>query len=317
MDRKTRLRTATAGAVIGTSAILLAACGSSSQPSVPSSLNASSSSSSQTAPAPTNLTLAQLEKEYPFDAANDLPIYQGDPNSVPLSNLLIPPKDPAIPVPLRVPKPSVLGAWVNDTSVPYVGPVYVGTKLTPLERDAVYTARTLGVMGGLYSSSYATTEQNGQVTVLPDVAQLFEPYAGNGPIPASTMLSQYLSTANANVAPAASFFASITPTNQTYLPSPKTFYQQSISNKQFAVHPTKNAIDVVVCESSSSWYMVNGKLNVTLATPTWANYLSFPTAHAVADQPLESLNGDLYWYMNGQYGGSGNPPFPKWGRVCG
>jgi hypothetical protein len=151
-NHSTRMSRKALAAVMAGAGLALAACGSTAAKSSLPVSKAPSNSIGHNSGSPSSFSLAQLQSLAPFDQANQLPIYNGDNTQLDPSW-----QDPQIPLPnshigvptvLRVPKPEVLKAWVEDTAVPYVGPIYVGTGLTPLERDAAYTAVTFNAWGG-------------------------------------------------------------------------------------------------------------------------------------------------------------------------
>jgi hypothetical protein len=153
---------------------------------------------------------------------------------------------------LRVPKPEVLKAWVEDTAVPYVGPIYVGTGLTPLERDAAYTAVTFNALGWTTSATPSVENVNGKVVVRPQVAVLYQPYAGNGPVPAKQDLACMLSTstsgpcANNPVAPTSTVGVTTNVNEPTYDLDPSSMLQALTSIHRVAVHTTAKHIEVAV-----------------------------------------------------------------------
>ena len=315
----TRMSHKALAAVMAGASLALAACGSTAPKSSLPVSTAPSNSIGHNSGSPSSFSLAQLESLAPFDQANQLPIYNGDPNAIPQSNIVIPAGNPPVPLGLRVPVPRVLGAWTEDTRVPWVGPVWVGTGLTPLERDAIYTARTLMALGWLYSSSHAVEEQNGRVVVMPDVAQLFTSYTGNGPIPASQELAALTDTAANAPITAPTAFSGVTPTNETYPLQPSGVYGPILNNRQQALKVEGSTINVAVCEPVTSPMMYHG----TVTTPVNGTYkymtiVSMTTKDASSSRPLEVTSVLAYTIEpNGTYYiQSPGPSAPSWAKVC-
>jgi hypothetical protein len=329
-NHSTRMSRKALAAVMAGASLALAACGSTAAKSSLPVSKAPSNSIGKNSGSPSSFSLAQLESLAPFDQANQLTIYNGDPTQLDPSW-----QDPQIPLPsshigvptvLRVPKPEVLKAWVVDTAVPYVGPIYVGTGLTPLERDAAYTAVTFNALTWTTSSTPAVEQVNGKVVVRPQVAVLFQPYAGNGPVPAKQQLACMLSTstsgpcANNQVAPTFMVGVTTNVNEPTYNLEPSTLLQALTSTHRVAVHTTAKHIEVAVCSNLSSGYMVNGKITVySYLTPYDVEIFGFANTPANLGRPLEPLFSYQYeQYTNGSFYSEekGEPPIPQWAKVC-
>ena len=317
-------------AVMAGASLALAACGSTAPKSSPPVSTAPSNSIGNNSGSPSSFSLAQLESLAPFDQANQLPIYNGDPTQldpawgdpqIPLPNSNI-----GVPMVLRVPKPEVLRAWVIDTAVPYVGPIYVGTVLTPLKRDAAYTAVTFNALGWTTSATPSVENVNGKITVRPQVAALYQPYAGNGPVPAKQQLACMLSTttsgpcANNPVAPTYTVGVTTNVNEPTYNLDPNALLQVLTSTHRVAVHQGAKHIEVAVCSNLSSGGMVNGKETLySYLTPYDVNIVGFANTSANLGRPLEPLFSYQYeQYTNGSFYSEekGEPPIPQWAKVC-
>jgi len=329
-NHSTRMSRKALAAVMAGASLALAACGSTAAKSSLPVSKAPSNSIGHNSGSPSSFSLAQLESLAPFDQANQLTIYNGDPTQLDPSW-----QDPQIPLPnshigvptvLRVPKPEVLKAWVEDTAVPYVGPIYVGKGLTPLERDAAYTAVTFNALGWTTSSTTSVEEVNGKIAVRPQVAVLYQPYAGNGPVSAKQQLACMLSTTTSGPCahnPVAPVFMVGVTTNvnaPTYNLDPSSLLQALTSTHRVAVHATAKHIEVAVCSNLSSGAMVNGKETVYAGeTPYDVNIVGFANTSANLGRPLEPLFGYQYaQYTNGSFYSEekGEPTIPQWAKVC-
>jgi len=316
----TRMPHKALAAVMAGASLALAACGS----------TAPSNSIGHNSGSPSSFSLGQLESLAPFDQANQLPIYNGDPTQLDPAwqdpQIPLPSSNIGVPMVLRVPKPEVLKAWVIDTAVPYVGPIYVSTGLTPLERDAAYTAVTFNALGWTVDSTPAVEQVNGKIVVRPQVAVLYEPYAGNGPVPAKQELACLLATSKHNACSihpgAPTYMVGIT-TNvneATYNLDPSTMLQALTSTHRVAVHTTAKHIEVAVCSNLSSGFMANGKETVYAGeTPYDVDIVGFANVPANLGRPLEPLFVYQYaQYTNGSFYNEepGTPPIPQWAKVC-
>jgi len=329
-NHSTRMSRKALAAIMAGASLALAACGSTAQKSSLSGSTAPSNSIGNNSGSPSSFSLAQLESLAPFDQANQLTIYNGDPTQLDPSW-----QDPQIPLPsshigvptvLRVPKPEVLKTWVEDTAVPYVGPIYVGTGLTPLERDAAYTAVTFNALAWSTSSTPALEDVNGKVVVRPQVAVLYQPYAGNGPVLAQQELACLLATSKHNTCPihpgSPTYMVGVT-TNvnePTYNLDPSSMLQALTSTHRVAVHTTAKHIEVAVCSNLSSGFMVNGKDTVYAGvTPYDVDIFGFANTSANLGRPLEPLLVYQYaQYTNGSFYSEekGEPPIQQWAKVC-
>jgi len=317
-------------AVMAGASLALAACGSTAPKSSLPLSTAPSNSIGHNSGSPSSFSLGQLESLAPFDQANQLPIYNGDPTQLDPSwqdpQIPLPSSNIGVPMVLRVPKPEVLKAWVIDTTVPYVGPIYVGTGLTPLERDAAYTAVTFNALGWTTSATPSVEQVNGKVVVRPQVAVLYQPYAGNGPVPAQRQLACMLSTttsgpcANNQVAPTYTVGVTTNVNEPTYNLEPSTLLQALTTTHRVAVHATAKHIEVAVCSNLSSGAMVNGKVTVYAGeTPYDVNIVGVANTPANLGRPLEPLFSYQYaQYTNGSFYSEekGEPPIPQWAKVC-
>jgi len=329
-NHSTRMSRKALAAVMAGASLALAACGSTAAKSSLPVSKAPSNSIGKNSGSPSSFSLAQLESLAPFDQANQLPIYNGDNTQLDPSW-----QDPQIPLPnshigvptvLRVPKPEVLKAWVEDTAVPYVGPIYVGTGLTPLERDAAYTAVTFNALTWITSSTTSVENVNGKVVVRPQVAVLYQPYAGNGPVSAQRQLACMLSTstsgpcANNPVAPASMTNITTNVNEPTYIAEPSMLLQALTSTHRVAVHTTAKHIEVAVCSNLSSGFYVNGKETVySYLTPYDVNIVGFANTPSNLGRPLEPMFSYQYeQYTNGSFYSEekGEPPIPQWAKVC-
>jgi hypothetical protein len=261
-NHSTRMSRKALAAIMAGAGLALAACGSTAQKSSLPVSTAPSNSIGNNSGSPSSFSLGQLESLAPFDQANQLPIYNGDPTQLDPSwqdpQIPLPSSNIGVPMVLRVPKPEVLKAWVIDTAVPYVGPIYVGTGLTPLERDAAYTAVTFNALGWTTSATPCVENVNGKVVVRPQVAALYQPYAGNGPVPAKQQLACMLSTstsgpcANNPVAPTSTVGVTTNVNEPTYDLDPNALLQALTSTHGVAVHTTAKHIEVAVLPAR--WY---------------------------------------------------------------
>jgi hypothetical protein len=329
-NHSTRMSHKALAAIMAGAGLALAACGSTAQKSSLPVSKAPSNSIGHNSGSPSSFSLAQLESLAPFDTANQLPIYNGDPTQLDPSW-----QDPQIPLPsshigvptvLRVPKPEVLKAWVVDTAVPYVGPIYVGKGLTPLERDAAYTAVTFNALAWTTSATPSVEEVNGKIAVRPQVAVLYQPYAGNGPVPAQRQLACMLSTTTSGpcaknpVAPTYTVGVTANVNEPTYNLDPSTLLQALTSTHRVAVHATAKHIEVAVCSNLSSGNMVNGKETVySYLTQYDVNIVGFANTPASLGRPLEPLFVYQYaQYTNGSFYNEdkGEPAIPQWAKVC-
>ena len=326
----TRMSHKALAAVMAGASLALAACGSTAPKSSLPVSTAPSNSIGNNSGSPSSFSLAQLESLAPFDQANQLPIYNGDPTQLDPSwqdpQIPLPSSHIGVPMVLRVPKPEVLKAWVIDTAVPYVGQIYVGTGLTPLERDAAYTAVTFNALGWTTSSTPAVEEVNGKVVVRPQVAVLYQPYAGNGLVPAQQELACLLATSRHNLCPihpgAPTYMVGIT-TNvnePTYGLDPSSLLQALTSTHRVAVHQGAKHIEVAVCSNLSSGNVVNGKDTIySYLTPYDVNIFGFANTSANLGRPLEPLFAYQYaQYTNGSFYSEekGEPAIPQWAKVC-
>jgi len=329
-NHSTRMSRKALAAVMAGASLALAACGSTAAKSSLPVSKAPSNSIGKNSGSPSSFSLAQLESLAPFDQANQLTIYNGDPTQLDPSwqdpQIPLPNSNIGVPTVLRVPKPEVLKTWVEDTAVPYVGPIYVGTGLTPLERDAAYTAVTFNALGWTTGTTPSVEQVNGKVAVRPQVAVLYQPYAGNGPVSAKQQLACMLSTstsgpcANNPVAPTSMVGVTTNVNEPTYNLEPSTLLQELASTHRVAVHATAKHIEVAVCSNLSSGFMVNGKETVYAGeTPYDVNIVGFANTSANLGRPLEPL----FWYQYAQYtNGSfyseerGEPAIPQWAKVC-
>jgi len=317
-------------AVMAGASLALAACGSTAPKSSLPLSTAPSNSIGHNSGSPSSFSLGQLESLAPFDQANQLPIYNGDPTQLDPSwqdpQIPLPSSNIGVPMVLRVPKPEVLKAWVIDTAVPYVGPIYVGTGLTPLERDAAYTAVTFNALGWTTDSTTSVVQVNGKVVVRPQVAALYQPYAGNGPVGAQQELACMLSTSKPNPCPnhpgTPTYMLGVTANVNapTYALDPSSLLQALTSTHGVAVHTTARHIEVAVCSNLSSGAMVDGKDTVYEGvTPYDVDIVGFANTSANLGRPLEPLFVYQYaLYTNGSFYNEepGTPPIPQWAKVC-
>lgn len=269
---------------LSVAAAMLAACGS-TNPAATSPITSSAT------------TLSTLEKLYPWSAQDELPFYNngeyadtwtyvGETSAVPL----------AVPMAERIMNPTTVAAWANATNVPWMGPWYVGTGLTPLERVAVWTAKLELALGTSTPTTavYATAQGN----VTEAAYRLIQAFAPNGPVSPAKETNTLLTNSVNSL-----FVGPQTPAWATV--AGPGFVHTMEEHAPFVVHETANSVGVATCTPVPPNTPYN-RSDKSLTTNQFAR-------PARADAPLQIVGGGLWLVRHGKVvaepdGPVGNPP---------